>query len=303
MLEPKDFIRDDAAMGRTWSYGESLAYTKWLATAHYENFHVVSFLLPKKLHQDFYNVYAYCRWADDLGDELNNRPESLRMLGWWRDEFKKMRAGEARHPVFVALGPTVSRYGLPEAEFEKLIQAFEQDQTKLRYQHWGELMDYCTRSANPVGRLVLGLCGYSDAQRYALSDATCTALQLANFWQDVAVDLEKDRIYIPRELMEKYGVGEEQLFSRQHSAAFAAVMRDACAMARELFEQGLALPGMVDRRLALDLTLFSRGGMLILDKIAAQDYDVLRKRPYISKGERVGVLVKALFSVAFRRAA
>jgi squalene synthase HpnC len=303
MLAPKHFIRDKAAMDKVWSQQEASAYTKWLATSHYENFHIVSFLLPKRLHQDFYNVYAYCRWADDLGDELDNRPESLRMLSWWRDELQGMLAGHARHPVFVALAPTVERYGLPEEELEKLIQAFEQDQTKTRYQHWGEVMDYCTRSANPVGRLVLGLCGYQDAARFALSDATCTALQLANFWQDVSVDLEKDRIYLPRELMEKYGVEEEQLFARRHSAAFAAVMREACGVARELFEKGLVLPAMVDRRLALDLTLFSRGGMLILDKIAGQDYDVLRRRPYIGKVERIAVLLRALVSVAFGRAA
>src|SRR5690242_10546631 len=146
-------------MDREWSHSEATAYTRWLATHHYENFHVVSFLLPKRLHQDFYNVYAFCRWADDLGDEIGDPRESLRLLEWWREELRKMYAGTASHPVFVALQGTAARYQLPEALFEDLIRAFEQDQTITRYRTFEELFDYCRYSANPVGRLVLGLCG------------------------------------------------------------------------------------------------------------------------------------------------
>ena len=247
-------------MGRAWGLEDSLAYTRWLATSHYENFHVVSVLLPKKLHQDFYNVYSFCRWADDLGDEIGDVAESLRLLSWWREELDRMYAGTASHPVFVALGPTVRRYGLERQTFADLILAFERDQTKTRYADWDEVLEYCVYSANPVGRLVLGLCGYRDEARYALSDKTCTALQLANFWQDVTVDTGKDRVYLPQDLMARHGVTDADLFARRFKPGFARVMEEACGVARELFVAGLALPGMVDRRLALDLRLKGRVG-------------------------------------------
>jgi squalene synthase HpnC len=290
-------------MDRAWGLAESLAYTQWLATSHYENFHVVSVLLPKKLHQDFYNVYAFCRWADDLGDEIGDVAESLRLLAWWRGELDAMYAGVAKHPVFVALGPTVRQYGLDRQTFADLIFAFEQDQTKTRYADWGEVMEYCVYSANPVGRLVLGLCGYHDAARYALSDKTCTALQLANFWQDVTVDTGKDRVYLPQDLMARHGVSDRDLFERRFTPGFARVMEEACGVARELFVAGLPLPEMVDRRLALDLRLFSEGGLAVLDKIERQGWDVLRARPRIGKLERVGLLLKALWSSAVGRRA
>ena len=290
-------------MGRAWSLADSLTYTRWIATGHYENFHVVSFLLPKHLHQDFYNVYAFCRWADDLGDEIGDTAESLRLLHWWREELEKMFQGEASHPVFVALLPTVRKHALPAEPFANLITAFEHDQRVTRYANWDEIFAYCANSANPVGRLVLGLGGYTDANRYALSDATCTALQLANFWQDVSVDLQKDRVYIPQDLLARHGVPIEDVFARRFTPAFAAAMREACGVARELFIKGSALPPLLDPRLALDVTLFSRGGMYILDKIEKQGFDVLTARPHIGKGERVRLLLRTLLSFAMQRAA
>jgi squalene synthase HpnC len=302
-LPPAAFVRSPEALKKTWTPAEALSYTRWLATRHYENFHVVTFLLPKRLHQDFYNVYAYCRWADDLGDEIGDPAESLRLLGWWRGELEAMYRGSATHPVFVALMPTVQRYAIPCRPFDDLIQAFIQDQTVTRYRDWAALFEYCRFSANPVGRLVLYLCGYSDAERQRLSDATCTALQLANFWQDVTVDLQKDRVYIPLEIMERHGYTVEELFALRFSPAFGEVMREVVVKARELFEQGLPLADMVDRRLALDLDLFSRGGMRVLGKIEQQGYDVLAARPSISKAERVGLLLASLARRAFSRAA
>ena len=290
-------------MERVWSPEESRDYTRWLATHHYENFHVVSLLLPKRLHQDFYNVYAFCRWADDLGDEIGDTAESLRLLGWWRGELQAMCAGQARHPVFVALATTAREFSLPLQLFDDLIQAFEQDQTVTRYQSFEELFQYCRYSANPVGRLVLGLCGYRDSERQSLSDATCTALQLANFWQDVTVDLEKDRVYLPLDLLESYGYPLEALFARQFDGRFRAAMQEAVNVTRELFLQGLRLADSVDRRLAIDLELFSRGGLRVLEKIERQDCDVLRSRPAISKVERVGLLLSAITRRAFSRAA
>jgi squalene synthase HpnC len=290
-------------MGKIYSPQEGRDYTRWLATHHYENFTIVSFLLPKRLHQDFYNVYAYCRWADDLGDETGDREESLRLLTWWRGELDAMYQGRATHPVFAALQPTVKQYGIPRQPFADLIDAFVQDQTVTRYRNWDELFGYCRNSANPVGRLVLYLGGYSDERRQVLSDATCTGLQLANFWQDITVDQLKDRVYIPLEVMERYGYTVDDLFAHRFTPAFREVMREIVEQARRLFEEGLPLIGMVNRRLSLDLDLFSRGGLCVLDKIVKQDYNVLAARPSISKAERVGLLLGSLGRLAFTRAA
>jgi squalene synthase HpnC len=300
---PVEFLRSPDALQREWPLGDSLAYTRHLATHHYENFHVVSFLLPKRLHQDFYNVYSFCRWADDLGDEIGEPSESLRLLAWWREELRRMYSGGASHPVFVALRGTAARYELPQSLFDDLISAFEQDQTVTRYRNFEELFQYCRCSANPVGRLVLGLCGYRDAERQELSDATCTALQLANFWQDVIVDLEKDRVYLPLDVLDRHGYPMKDLFERRFDTRFRAAMKEAVEVAHDLFMKGLPLAGMVDRRLAVDLELFSRGGLKVLEKIERQDYNVLHGRPAISKLERVQLLLGAVTRRAFSRAA
>jgi len=300
-LSPTAFLASPEALARKWSLVDSVAYTKWLATHHYENFHVVSFLLPKALQQDFYNVYSFCRWADDLGDEIGDPKESLRLLSWWREQLHGMYEGRASHPVFVALETTAALHQLPEILFDDLIKAFEQDQTVTRYQNFEELFQYCRYSANPVGRLVLAVCGYQDEERQALSDATCTALQLANHWQDVTVDLKKDRIYFPLDLLERHGYPLEALVERRFDARFGAAMKEAVAVTRGLFLKGLPLPDRVDRRLAIDLDLFSRGGMKVLEKIERQEYNVLRNRPAISKVERVGLLLGAITRRTFSR--
>lgn len=286
-------------MSRVWPQDQALAYTRWLSTHHYENFHVVSFLLPKRLHQDFFNVYAYCRWSDDLGDELGSTDKSLRMLNWWQGLLNDLYAGKpAFHPVFVALRETIDRHRIPKEPFANLLTAFIQDQTVTRYADWDGVFDYCVNSANPVGRLVLYLCGYRDEERFRLSDATCTALQLANFWQDVTVDLKKDRVYLPLHLFSQHGYSEEELWALKFTPAFRSVMKDAVDVAQGLFEKGLPLVRTLDRRLALDIDLFSRGGMRVLEKIRQQDYNVLAGRPSISKSERVALLLRSLVRVA-----
>jgi len=303
LLAPKDFVASREASERAYSREEALGYTRWLATEHYENFQVVSFLLPKHLHQDFYNVYAFCRWADDLGDEIGDTGESLRLLAWWRAELEAMYAGTAHHPVYVALRETADRHQLPPEPFHDLITAFEQDQRVTRYQTYEDVLGYCRYSANPVGRLVLYLCGYKDEERGRLSDATCTGLQLANFWQDVTVDLEKGRIYLPLEWLEVCGYTVEQLHAREFGPAFRDVMRMAVDRARGLFLAGLPLVQRVDRRLALDLDLFSRGGLLVLDKIEQMDYNVLARRPAVTKIERLALLLRSLCRLPFYKAA
>jgi squalene synthase HpnC len=301
-LFPRQFVESEEASNRVYTVAEAESYTRWLATAHYENFHVVSFLLPKALHQDFYNVYSFCRWADDLGDEFGDPARSLQLLAWWRSELQAMYAGVTRHPVFVALRGTALKHDLPIEPFDKLITAFIQDQSVSRYANWAELEAYCVNSANPVGRLVLMLCGYRDAERFRLSDATCTGLQLANFWQDVTVDWDKDRVYLPLDLLARHGATVEQIASRQFNASFRAAMSEAVTEARRHFAVGLPLVGMVNRQLSLDLDLFNRGGLAILDRIEGEGFDVLKARPKISKVARVRILMGSLARWAFRAA-
>ena len=302
-LLPAEFVSAPGAATETWGLKDSLRYTRWLARHHYENFHVVSFLLPRRLHQDFYNVYAFCRWADDLGDEMGDPALSLRLLEWWREELLGMYRGEQRHPVFVALRQTVLRHSISEEPFTDLIRAFVQDQKVTRYETYTQLLDYCVYSANPVGRLVLNLCGYRDAERCRLSDATCTALQLANFWQDVIRDFEKGRVYIPLHEMEAHGYRVEDLEQRRYNRNFRELMRDLVNRTHLLFLEGLPLVDKVDRRLAVDLELFSRGGLAILDKIRTQDYNVLERRPALGKKDRLALLAKAVWRAGIGRTA
>src|SRR5438874_10374349 len=242
-------------------------YTRWLATHHYENFNVVSWLLPKALHQHFYNVYAYCRWADDLGDEVPDAARALELLAWWEHELDACYEGKPSHPVFVALRETIVAKDIPRQPFADLLKAFRQDQTVKRYANWDAVLGYCLYSANPVGHLVLYLCGYRDEQRQRLSDATCTALQLANFWQDVSRDLEKGRIYIPLDVARNHGLTERDIVERRLDERYVGLMQDLIARTRALFDRGLPLAKMVDKRLRVDLEMFSRGGLAVLDAI------------------------------------
>jgi squalene synthase HpnC len=276
-------------------------YTRWLATHHYENFNVVSWLLPKELHQHFYNVYAYCRWADDLGDEIPSKERALELLDWWERELDACYEGRPAHPVFVALRETVMAKDVPKQPFADLLKAFRQDQVVKRYGTWEAVLDYCVYSANPVGRLVLYLCGYRDDHRQQLSDATCTALQLANFWQDVSRDLEKGRIYIPLERAAAHGVTESEIVGKKFSERYASLMKELIAKTRELFEKGMPLSKKVQGKLSVDLEMFSRGGLAVLDAIEAIDYDTLNRRPKVSKGKQVRLLGRAIVAQVFDR--
>ncbi|HEY3926983.1 MAG TPA: squalene synthase HpnC [Candidatus Koribacter sp.] len=277
----------------TPSLAEAQAYCKRLATSHYENFSVVTWFLPKKLHQHFFNVYSYCRISDDLGDEVGDTQLSLKLLDEWERELDACYDGKPRHPVFVALRETVREFEIPKHEFSDLLIAFRQDQTVTRFETFEDVLAYCKYSANPVGHLVLYLCGYKDAERQKLSDYTCTALQLANFWQDVAMDFGKGRIYLPLESLRKFGVSEEDIAQRRATSQFLELMKFEVARAREWFAKGLPLVKMVDRELALDIELFSRGGQEILNAIERQGYDVLTSRPAISKPRKIWLVLRA----------
>src|ERR1700719_2127534 len=235
-------------------------YTRWLATHHYENFNVVSWLLPRRLHQHFYNLYAYCRWSDDLGDEIPDRQHALELLDAWEDELGLCYSGERGplHPVLIALRETIRAKDIPQKPFSDLLRAFRQDQRVQRYATWDGVLDYCVYSANPVGRLVLYLCGYRDADRHKLSDYTCTALQLANFWQDVSRDLEKGRIYIPLDALGSHRLTEADIIGRRFDERYVRLMRCLIERTRDLFAAGWQLTDRVDGALRVDLELFSR---------------------------------------------
>src|SRR5579863_8819662 len=273
---------------------EAERYTRELATHHYENFNVVSWLLPRRLHQHFYNLYAYCRWADDLGDELPDPAKALALLDEWDLELRDCYAGKPSHPVFIALRETICALDIPIEPFSDLLIAFRHDQTVKRYATWDDVFHYCQYSANPVGRLVLYLCSYRDAERQRLSDATCTALQLANFWQDVTRDLEKGRIYIPLEALAAHGLAEEDIVQRRFDARYVSLMKELVARTRQLFAEGMPLARSVDSALRVDIEMFSRGGLAILDAIEGSGYNTLEHRPAISKSKQVSLLLHAL---------
>jgi squalene synthase HpnC len=268
-------------------------YCRRLARTHYENFSVASWFLPERLRQHFFNVYAYCRISDDLGDEVGDPDASLQLLDQWEAELDACYAGKPRHPVFVALAETVRVLDIPREPFADLLKAFRQDQTVLRYPTFQDLLGYCRYSANPVGHLVLYVCGYRDPERQALSDFTCTALQLANFWQDVSLDYLKGRIYLPLEDLRRFGVGEADLAGQHNTPAFCEMMRFEVERARDWFRQGLPLVAKVDRELAIDIELFSRGGQEILNAIERQGYNVLGRRPAISKSRKLALVARA----------
>jgi squalene synthase HpnC len=273
---------------------EALAWCKRLAETHYENFHVATWFLPKALRPHFHAIYAYCRISDDLGDEVGNTAQALVLLNLWNRELDACYEGRARHPVFVALAETIRQCSIPKAPFADLLTAFRQDQVFTRYPTMRDVLSYCRYSANPVGRLVLYACGEADEERFRLSDATCTALQLANFWQDVREDYARGRIYLPQEDMEFFHVSEETIASGVATPEFCGLLRYEVEYARNLFAEGLPLIGMVNRDLALDLDLFSRGGLEILRAIERRDFDVLSARPAISKTTKLRLALRAV---------
>jgi squalene synthase HpnC len=273
---------------------EARAWCRRLAGSHYENFHVASWFLPKDLRPHFHAIYAYCRVSDDLGDEVGDTEQSLALLDIWSSELDACYEGRARHPVFVALAETIKECFIPKEPFADLLVAFRQDQTVTRYETIEDLLAYCRYSANPVGRLVLYACGESNEENFRLSDATCSALQLANFWQDVRADYKRGRIYIPKKDMDFYGITEQYIAEGICTPSFRGLMQCEIDYTRTLFEQGLPLIGKVNRDLAIDLELFSRGGLEILRAIERQECDVLSARPAISKGKKMALLLRAV---------
>jgi hydroxysqualene synthase len=276
----------------------AFAYCERLTRAHYENFPVGSLLVPKGKRRHVYSIYAFARTADDFADEGYDTPRSqtqrLAALDDWGRRLEACYRGEAEHPIFVALAATVEELRLPAELFRDLLSAFKQDVVKRRYASFDEVLDYCARSANPVGRLVLLLFGYRDEELHRLSDHVCTALQLANFWQDVAVDLEKDRVYLPQDELARFGCDEEQLFARRFDERYAALLKFQVGRTRELFMQGRPLARLVRGRLSFELSLTWHGGMRILELIERAGYNTLKRRPVITKWDRAVLVARSL---------
>lgn len=271
---------------------EAFAHCRRVALGHYENFTIASWLLPRTLRPHMYSIYAYCRGVDDLGDEAEG--DRLTLLDGWEADLRRCFEGSPTDVRFVALQATIRRFDIPPEPFLRLIEANRRDQRVSRYRTFAELLDYCSYSANPVGRMVLYLFGYRDSQRQRLADATCTALQLTNFWQDVAEDLQKGRIYIPLEDMERFGYSQGELQEKRFTDNFRRLMAFEVPRTRELFSQGLALIPLVRGRLRLDLRLFSLGGLAVLDAIERMDYDVLRRRPRLSRARKAWLVARGL---------
>ena len=271
---------------------EAYAHCRRIALGHYENFPVVSWLLPSALRGPMYAVYAYCRGVDDLGDEAAG--DRLALLDEWEAELRRCYDGTPADPRFVALADAIRRFDMPPEPFLRLVEANRRDQRQARYETFDELLDYCAYSANPVGRLVLRVFGYPDGERATLSDATCTALQLTNFWQDVVRDFAMGRVYLPLQDMADFGVSESDLAAGRSTRALRELMRFQVDRTRDYFRRGLPLIGSVRGRLRVDLRLFTLGGLAVLDAIERQRYDVLRRRPTVSKTQRVWLGLRAL---------
>lgn len=285
----------DAKQSSPWPLARAQAYCTWLARSHYENFSVATFLLPRHLHRHFHNIYAFCRWADDLADETGGGPRALELLRWWRRELLRCYEGKASHPVTIALFPTIRRFRIPPRPFLDLLFAFEQDQLVKRYATFDQLLHYCRHSANPVGRLVLRLCECFSPERAELADHICTALQLTNFWQDVARDLDRGRVYLPEGDLRRFGYSRENLHARRFTPAFAHMLHFEVERTRDLFERGAPLPSLLPRELRDDIELFRQGGLAILRKIEEAGYNVWTRRPTLSRFDKARLLTGALW--------
>ncbi len=296
-------VSADAAPARP-TLAEAKAYCRQLATSHYENFPLIARLLPRELRQPFFNVYAYCRWSDDLADELGDRELSIRLLGWWRGELARCWAGEdMSHPVFVALQRTAKEFDLSREPFDNLLTAFELDQRVTSYNTFDELLGYCQNSANPVGRIVLRLCRCDDERSIALSDSVCTGLQLANFWQDVARDADIGRTYLPLEDCERFGYSREDLANRVTNAAFVELMRFEVERARELLLAVRELAPRLRGRLQVVIELFGEGGLKLCDRVASIGYRGWEQRPVVTKWDAAGLLLKCIGRAIGRKVA
>ena len=271
---------------------QSRRYCRRLARRHYENFTVLSWFLPGHLRQHVANVYAYCRWADDLADETGDPRRGLALLGWWEGQVRECFAGRAAHPVFVALAETIRQFEIPPDPLLDLLVAFRQDQRVNRYETFDQLLNYCRYSANPVGRLVLHLGRCHTPQRARLADSISTGLQLANFCQDVAGDWDRGRIYLPLSHCRRFEYDEADFAARHCNDNFRRLLATEVAEAEGFLRRGLPLVAQMPRDLRLPVALFVEGGLAILEAIRRQQYDVWSHRPSLARREKLNLALR-----------
>jgi len=283
------------------STSDAFAYCQDLARVQYENFSVISWFLPTELHPHFASIYAYCRWSDDLADEVNSNQESLELLSWWEDQLEKCYQGETTHPVFVALARTIQEFSIPIQPFKNLLTAFRLDQSKKRYETFDDLLAYCRNSADPVGQLVmyLGECFSEEAQHY--SHCVCTGLQLANFWQDIRRDYENGRIYIPAEDFLKFGMSIDDMPNCATTDPFQELIQFEVERADQMLIEGTPIVDYFPSPLQLDVSLFVRGGRSILQQIRAQKYDTWNRRPEVSHFTKLYLVLSAWWEIRVMR--
>ncbi|MCU0711069.1 MAG: squalene synthase HpnC [Pirellula sp.] len=271
-------------------------YCRRLTKKHYENFSVASRLVPSGYRQHLANVYSFCRWADDLADEIGSTEESMGLLNWWRESLQRCYAGDCRHPVFVSLQNTIQQFQIPIEPFEKLIDAFCDDQVKFRYETDQEILRYCSGSANPVGRILLYMVGEHNNQTTPLSDSICSGLQIANFCQDVRRDATRGRIYLPKTYWDKHELCESSILSGGEQSRLRRALSEWATLARGMLRDGLPLVTLVPLWLARDLQLFVRGGLYLLDELERNDYDSWTKSIEVSKVAKLKLIFRAWFS-------
>lgn len=277
------------------SIEEAEKYCRQIARTHYENFTVGSLFLPRHLKQHIYNVYAFSRIADDFADEGSSTDQNLHNLDDWERMLIACYKGDLLHPVFIALNKTIQNYGIPIELFQNLINAFRQDQTITRYETYKDLLGYCQNSANPVGRIYLYLFELAGEESFVYSDAVCSALQLTNFWQDITVDWQKGRIYIPKQDMARFGCSESDLNGLNAAQNFRDLVKFEVDRTQKLFDSGKNLLDLLPKQPKFEIQLFIGGGEAILESIRKQDFDTLRKRPIIGKRIKAKLILKTLW--------
>ena len=284
------------ANGQRVSLDEAERYCRWLVGAHAENFSIFQSCIPRSLRQPFCNVYAYCRWADDLADEAGDPQTSLALLDWWEEGLRACYKGSAQHPVYIALAKTFEQFRLPLDPLADLLRAFRQDQQITRYQTVDQVLDYCRYSANPVGRIVLHLAGQSEVSCQTWSDSICTGLQLANFCQDVARDFARGRIYLAEEVCMRHGWTAASFAAGEANEAWRELLAEEVARAEQYLRAGTPLIARMPAGLRWQTWLFQRGGLAILHEIRRVRYDVWSRRPVVGKATKIGLLLQAILA-------
>jgi hydroxysqualene synthase len=286
----------DIPESKEWTLDEAYKYCADITERHYENFPVASLFLPAEKRPFVQTIYAFSRVADDFADEGQLDPVSrLELLSNWENQLKLCYQGEVKHPVFIALADTVSKLSIPIQFFIDLLTAYRLDVTKKRYENFDEVLQYCKYSANPVGRLVLLIFGYQDEGYFKYSDYICTALQLTNFYQDIAIDLKKNRIYIPNDELIQFQYSENKLKQRIYDSNFVKTMNVQIDRARKMFYEGSSLPAMVDKDLQLELKLVWFGGMAVLRKLEFHKYNIFKKQLKLNTWNKIMIFLRALF--------